>query len=209
MHGSIQPDHLIHVGSRWVLTHGSLLVAGGATQFLPQRNATLWSAHADLSLLAAVIYYALTGAVPPSERSEQQAGLQNSTLSATFAAVLLKGIHPRMEMRYQSASEVLEALGRRTHDRPERSRQHRRSVALDRVAQGQTRSALLAQDAPGPVVPPPAVEPPRHPSPPPEWTLLPGAEDLPPFPPGQDRLMALVWTAGMLLAAMSILLMAR
>jgi hypothetical protein len=138
-HGSIQPEHIIHVGSRWVLTHGSPLVAGDIIQWIPDLKTTRLAAQSspasDLFALSAAIYYATVGRIPPVDGREQQADLMKAALSPTFAAILLKGIHPRTEMRYQHPSELVEALGRGANDRHEGVRWRPRSGALEQVPQ--------------------------------------------------------------------------
>ncbi len=116
VHGAIQPDHIFHVGSRWVLSNGSVLVAGGATQLLSQQKAApeiianFPVLAADLYALAAVIYYAVTGAIPSQNKEMQQAQLAKFSLSPTFAALLLAGIHPQSQRRYRTPTEIMGAL---------------------------------------------------------------------------------------------------
>jgi hypothetical protein len=150
VHGLIQSDHIFRVGSNWALTHGSLLAAGGATRLLPSLEetpgATQSTPDSDLFALSAVIYSAVTGSVPPLHREEQQRQLTHASLSATFAAVLLKGVHPQSEARYHHPSEIMRALGRKS-DRTleEEQRLRRRDTIRQRVQQATHPSGSLPQ----------------------------------------------------------------
>ncbi len=215
VHGSIQPDHPVQVGARWVLTHASPLVAGGVTPCLPALATTRLAAQstpeADLSMLSAVIYCAVTGRVPSGEVAEQQAQMLRAGLSPTFAEVLLKGVHPRPQERYQSASELLSALGQRPTHSDEAGRRQRRRNALGQLSQQpSTPAPVQAQNQRAPVVPsPPPMDLPRPPQPSQGERRLVPPENVAPVAPGRDRLMALGWTTGVLLVGLLILLMAR
>jgi|GEM_PF-3242885 serine/threonine protein kinase len=213
-HGLIQPNHIMHVGSRWTLTYGSPLIAGGITQWVPAlketRLATQSSPASDLSSLSATIYYAVTGRVPPVDERERQGDLMNAALSPTFAEILLKGIHPRAEVRYQQPSELVMALGRLTENRREGSRRQYRGGAREQVPQEPPSAAVSAQARPVPVSPPPSpmVAPMRQ-YPPQGETLLAPFEGLPPLPRSKETLLALLWAGGILLCTVSIVLVAR
>lgn len=212
-HGSIQPTHLVQVGSRWVLTHASPLVAGGVMQCVPALKTTRQAAQstpaADLSMLSAVIYCAVIGRVPPAEVEKKQAQVMRAGLSPTFAAILLKGVHPRPQERYQSASELLEALGQRPTRGDEGARRQRRRHASGQLPLPSTPTPVQVLKAHAPVVPTPPVEPPRPPYPSQGRKQRVPPEDLLPVAPGRDRLLALGWTSGVLLAGLIILLIAR
>lgn len=158
-HGLIQPDHIMHVGSRWVLTYGSPLIAGGITQWVPALKETRLAAQStpasDLFSLSAAIYYAVIGRVPPVGEREQQRDLMGAALSPTFAAILLKGVHPRAEVRYQQPSELVVALGRFPANRHEGARRQYRSSARAQIPQEPRSAAVSAQNRPVPVAPPP------------------------------------------------------
>ena len=213
-HGLIQPNHIMHVGSRWTLTYGSPLIAGGITQWVPAlketRLATQISPAAYLSSLSATIYYAVTGRVPSVDEREQQVDLMSAKLSPTFAEILLKGIHPRAEVRYQQPSELVMALGRLTENRHEGSRRQYRGSAREQVPQEPPSAAVSAQGRPVPVAPPPLpVVAPMRQYPPQGETLLAPFEGLPPLPRSKETLLALLWAGGILLCTVSIVLVAR
>ncbi len=214
VHGSLQPDHLVQVGSRWVLTHASPLVAGGVTQWIPALKTTRLAVQstpaADLSTLSAVIYYAVIGRVPPQSMEEQQAQVIRATLSPPFAAVLLKGVHPRQQERYPSPSELLEAMGQRPARSDEEMRRRRRNASRPVSQQPMRSSIVQVQNHRTSVVPsPPLVELPRTVQHLQARRWFAPPEILPPIPPGRDRLMALGWTGVVLLAGAIILLVAR
>lgn len=214
VHGSIQPDHLVQVGPRWVLTHASPLVAGGVTQSVPALATTRLAAQStpttDLFMLSAAIYTAVIGRVPPAEGAEQQAQVMRARLSPTFTEVLLKGVHPRPQERYQSPSELLASLGHRPTPSNEETQRQRRRNASRQLPQPATLSPMQAQNHHDPVVlTSPSVEPSRPLSPSQGREQLAPPEDLPLVAPGRDRLTALGWTSGVLLVGLIILLLAR
>jgi hypothetical protein len=215
VHGSIQPEHVVQVGSHWVLTHASPLVAGGVMQCVPALKTTRLAAQstpeADLAMLSAVIYCAVTGRVPPAEVAEQQLQVMRAGLSPTFEAVLLKGIHPHPQERYPSASDLLEALGHRPTRSDEGGRRQRRQSALGQPSQQpSTPSPAQAQNQHVLVAPPTRhMEPSTAAQHPQEGRPVAPLEDLAPVAPGRDRLMAVGWTGGVLLAGLIILLLAR
>ncbi|HEV2659489.1 MAG TPA: hypothetical protein VGU68_02755 [Ktedonobacteraceae bacterium] len=214
VHGSIQPEHVVQVGSHWVLTHASPLVAGGVMQCVPALRTTQLAGQstpaADLALLSTAIYSVVIGRVPPDGGAEQQAQVMRAGLSPTFAAILLKGVHPRPQERYQSASNLLEALGHRPTRSNEDVRRQRRRNASRHLPQPSTPSPVQAQNQHAPIVlTSPSVEPSRPLSPAQGREQFVPSEDLPPVAPGRDRLTALGWTSGVLLVGLIMLLLAR
>jgi hypothetical protein len=212
VHGSIQPAHLVQVGSRWVLTHASPLVAGGVMECVPALKTTQLAAQstpaADLAMLSVVIYCAVIGHVPPAEGAEQQAQVMRARLSPTLAVLLLKGVHPHQQERYQSASELLDAVGHRPTRSDEGGRRQRRRSTLGLVQSQPTPTQAQNHRAPV-ILPPSPVEPfkPAHPEQGRNQRV--SSEDLPSVTAGRDRLTALGWISGVLLVGLIILLMAR
>ncbi len=213
-HGSIQPNHIMHVGSRWVLTYGSPLIAGGITQWIPAlkttRLATQSSPASDLSSLSAAIYYAVTSKLPAVDERKQQVDLMSATLSPKFAEILLRGVHPSAEVRYQQPSELVAALKQLTGDRHEGARRQYRSSVHEQIPQKPWPSAVSGQGRPVPVAPPstPIVSP-RQQHPLPEKALLTPLEDFPPLSRSKETLMALLWVGSILLCTVGIVLIAR
>lgn len=216
VHGAIQPSHIVNVGSQWALANSSVLIAGDAAQFLSPGNivpelTTGATPAADLFALTASIFYAVTGIVPTSDSRSQQAQLTNAAISPTLTSVLLKGINPRSQERYQKPSEIINVLRGSANPEQRRSSQERRSTALPNTRIG----ANSQVQRPLPVSPPvgapvsPAQAQVRPQDDVEEATLLPRPEDLPPLPQKLDSLAAMFWTVSILCATTVFLIIAR
>ncbi len=125
LHGLIKPEHIIiRSGSQYVLTNFSIVLAGGATQFVSGIDRTLLSPYAapefargvidvrlDLYSLLATIYHAVTGSVPAGVSGSIPAAQRlNPNISAQFDAILAKGLRPIAGQRYQRPSELRQDL---------------------------------------------------------------------------------------------------
>jgi eukaryotic-like serine/threonine-protein kinase len=119
VHGSIQPSNLMVVGGvvkvadlglgrlaqslRWTM--------GGPPDYRAPEGQ--WDAAGDLYALCAVLYHLMTG-VHPKSQSQGVALPLPSQLSPgvpeAFDKLLLRGLHPRPEMRLVRADEVLSEL---------------------------------------------------------------------------------------------------
>ncbi len=115
VHGSVQPSNLIvsqGVIKLADLGLGRLASAPStATDYRPPEGG--FDIHADLYALAAVLYHLLTGAHPKAQ--SQGVGLPlPSALAAgvpeALDKLLLRCLHPRRELRLQSADDVLREL---------------------------------------------------------------------------------------------------
>lgn len=123
VHGLIQPEHIvIRPDGQYVLKNFSVVLAGGASQFIsgldrpslspymaPELTQGIIDVRADLYSLLATAYYTVTGKAPvradlgsdiPSARTI------NPRLSPLFDVVLSRGLHPSIEQRYQRPSEL-------------------------------------------------------------------------------------------------------
>ena len=126
VHGMIRPEHII-VGrgnSGYVLTSFSILMAGGATQFIagidrtrlsvysaPELTRGVIDVRSDLFSLIATAYHAVTGSIPASvSGSVPQAQRLNPNISPQFDAILSKGLRPIASQRYQRPSELRQEL---------------------------------------------------------------------------------------------------
>ena len=126
VHGMIRPEHII-VGrgnSRYVLTSFSILMAGGATQFIsgidrtrlsvytaPELTRGVIDVRSDLFSLIATAYHAVTGSIPASvSGSVPQAQRLNPNISPQLDAILSKGLRPIASQRYQRPSELRQEL---------------------------------------------------------------------------------------------------
>lgn len=122
MHGLISPEHVFSTrnGSQYVLTNFSLVLAGGATQFIAGIDRSLLTPYAapeftrgaidvrsDLYSLMATAYHTVTGSVPSGvSGSIPSAQRLNPNVSAEFDAILSKGLRPIAAQRYQRPSEL-------------------------------------------------------------------------------------------------------
>ncbi|HEU5226797.1 MAG TPA: protein kinase [Ktedonobacteraceae bacterium] len=123
VHGLIQPEHIvIKPDGQYVLRNFSVVLAGGATQFVtgleraslspyiaPELTQGLIDVRADLYSLLATAYYTVTGKAPV--RTEQDgdiasARIINPRLSPLFDVILSRGLHAAIEQRYQRPSEL-------------------------------------------------------------------------------------------------------
>ncbi len=126
VHGLIRPEHILagRTGSQYMLTNFSIVLAGGATQFVAGVDRTRLSPYAapefvrgvidvrtDLYALMATAYHAVTGSMPTGvSGSIPQAQRLNPNVSAQFDAVLGKGLRPIASQRYQRPSELRQEL---------------------------------------------------------------------------------------------------
>ncbi|MEO8952930.1 MAG: protein kinase [Ktedonobacteraceae bacterium] len=126
VHGLIRPEHIIvgRSGAQYVLSNFSIVLAGGATQFVSGIDRTHLSAYSapelvrgvidvrtDLYSLLATAYHAVTGSLPSSvSGSIPSAQRLNPNISPAFDAVLSKGLRPIANQRYQRPSELRQEL---------------------------------------------------------------------------------------------------
>ncbi len=126
VHGLIRPEHIIvrHSGSDYVLTNFSVILAGGATQFVAGIDRSYLSPYtspefirgtidvrADIYSLVATAYHAATGSIPASVGGIiAQSQRLNPTLSSAFDAILTRGLRPIASQRYQRPSELRQDL---------------------------------------------------------------------------------------------------
>ena len=126
VHGLIQPEHIIigRTGSDYILTNFSIILAGGATQYITgidRSHLTAYTApefvrgtidgRSDLYSLLATAYHAVTGSLPVNEGiGILQAQRLNPNVSAAFDAILARGLRPIVSQRYQRPSELRQEL---------------------------------------------------------------------------------------------------
>ncbi len=126
VHGLIRPEHIIiaRTGSDYILTNFSIVLAGGATQFIagidhshltpyiaPEFVYGTIDVRSDLYSLLATAYHAATGSLPINAgASIPQAQRLNPTVSAAFDAILARGLRPIASQRYQRPSELRQDL---------------------------------------------------------------------------------------------------
>ena len=126
VHGLIRPEHIVvgRSGSQYVLSNFSIVLAGGATQFVSGIDRTRLSVYSapefvrgvldvrtDLFSLLATAYHAVTGSLPSSvSGSIPSAQRLNPNISPAFDTVLSKGLRPIANQRYQRPSELRQEL---------------------------------------------------------------------------------------------------
>jgi serine/threonine protein kinase len=126
VHGLIRPEHIVisRYGAQYMLTNFSIVLAGGASQFVsgidrtrltpyvaPEFVRGLIDVRTDLYSLLATAYHAVTGSPPAGvSGSIPQAQRINPNVSAQFDAILSKGLRPVSSQRYQRPSELRQDL---------------------------------------------------------------------------------------------------
>lgn len=126
VHGLIRPEHIIIArgGSQFILSTFSIILIGGATQFVagmdrtelspytaPEFTRGVIDSRSDLFSLLATAYHAVTGSVPAGlSGSIPQAQRLNPAISQQFDAILTRGLRPIAGQRYQRPSELRQDL---------------------------------------------------------------------------------------------------
>ena len=232
VHGLISPEHIMlkRSGSQYVLTNFSIVLAGGATQFISGIDRTRLSIYtapefvrgvidvrSDLFSLLATAYHIVTSSVPAGvSGSIPQAQRLNPYVSPQFDAILAKGLRPVASQRYQRPSELRQDLlamrsvtgtlvpgagqGQRFEPPP--------SFMPQPVFGGKQRFESPPQAIPDSVAqtfqslaPVEDVEDHR--------LLLPAPEDLPPMPWRNDALHAAFWLGSILICLILIAIVAH
>jgi serine/threonine protein kinase len=126
VHGLIRPEHIVlsRNGSQYILTNFSVVLAGGATQYIagmerfrlspytaPEFIRGVVDVRTDMYSLIATAYHAVTGSAPSSiNGSIPQAQRVNPNVSSAFDAILSKGLRTVPNQRYQRPSELRQDL---------------------------------------------------------------------------------------------------
>ncbi len=126
VHGLIRPEHIMlsRNGSQYILTNFSIVLAGGATQYVagmersrlspytaPEFVRGVVDVRTDIYSLIATAYHAVTGSVPAGiSGSIPQAQRINPNVSSAFDAILSKGLRTVPNQRYQRPSELRQDL---------------------------------------------------------------------------------------------------
>jgi serine/threonine protein kinase len=227
-HGLISPEHIMitRTGSQYVLTNFSVVLAGGATQFISGIDRTRLSVYTapefvrgvievrcDLFSLMATAYHAVTGSIPAGvSGSIPQAQRLNPNVSQQFDAVLSKGLRPIASQRYQRPSELRQdLLAMRSVSGSLVSNAQRFEAPLiaqpvnsaekqrtEPAAQGVSDSLAQAFQS---LAPSEDLEE--------QPLLLPRPEELPPMAERNDRLIAFLWLSGILVGLLIIVFMTR
>ena len=233
VHGLIRPEHIIagRNGSQYSLTNFSVVLAGGATQFVVGMERNRLSAYTapefvrgvvdvrtDMYSLIATAYHAVTATVPSGiSGSIPQAQRINHAISSEFDAILTKGLRAVANQRYQRPSELRQDL------------LALRSVSGSLVSSGNSpaaspaisgMSAAPAQPARGngqahftprtqaDFVPLPISMEADYPDSD-RVLLLPKPEDLPPMKQADDRLNAAFWLGAILISLIILVILTQ
>jgi serine/threonine protein kinase len=226
VHGLISPEHIMvtRSGSQYMLTNFSIVLAGGATQFVSGIDRGRLSPYAppefargaidirtDLYALLATAYHLVTGSPPTGvSGSIPPAHRLNPQVSTEFDAILSKGLRPIASQRYQRPSELRQDL------------LALRSVAGSVSAGSSQWYEQSLQSMPlmpqKPVTAPPVPDSVAQALPrmlgatleeEEQRLLLPRPEDLPPMRESNDKLNASLWVIGMLVALIVVVVLAR
>lgn len=232
IHGLIRPEHILitRSGSQYMLTNFSVLLAGGATQFVagtvPSQLSTytapecvqgILGTATDLYALLATAYHAVTGAIPKTLGGSIPPARQlNATVSAQFDAILAKGLRPIPSQRYQRPSELRQDLmtlrstsvnlAANTTPKPTFRSPIPRVASLvpkeqsSKVEDQPSVPQLVAQTLQS-LIPDDYVEE--------RQTLLPRPEDLPPLSQGNDSRNAALWLIGILLCFLLLVILSH
>lgn len=229
IHGLIRPEHILarRSVSQYVLINSSIVLAGGAMQFVSGMDRSRVSPYAppefvrgnvdvrsDLYSLLATAYHAVTGSVPAeigSSGTLPQARQLNPHISREFDAILNRGLRPAPAMRYQTPAELRQDL------------LFLRSTASSRGNDSQMASGvrsggqLTRQNPPAfPQIPdrvaqvlPNLLAQSIEEDDPEGKLLLPRPEDLPPMAEGNDVRLSLFWLVGILACLLVLVFLSR
>jgi serine/threonine protein kinase len=231
VHGLIRPEHIVMSlsGSQYLLTNFSIIMAGGATQFVtgvdrtqlspfmaPELSRGTIDPRLDLYSLLATAYYAVTGSIPDGHSGTIIPSAQklNPNVSSAFDNILMKGLRPLVNQRYQHPLELRQdLLGLRSVSgtitpknetlvsasgvpRPALpqstvsiSSQQEIPDSVAQVLPGLLATGMDDDDDPG--------------------AMLPRPEDLPPMEPRNERLQSIIWLAGVLVCLIAIVFLSR
>src|SRR5579875_601785 len=123
VHGNIRPEHIVLVNEGWqcavttfsvilAMQTAQLISGGGRAQLSPYMAPELARGvidpRSDLYALMATAYHVVTGSLPTTGRGQTilPARQVNANVSPQFEAILMKGLQPLAENRYQRVSEL-------------------------------------------------------------------------------------------------------
>jgi serine/threonine protein kinase len=231
VHGLIRPEHIVTSlsGNQYLLTNFSVIMAGGATQFVsgldrtqlspfmaPELSRGTIDPRLDLYSLLATAYYAVTGSIPNGNNGTIIPSAQklNPNVSSAFDNILMKGLRPLINQRYQHPLELRQdLLGLRSVSGSITPRNETliSASASQRPAQPQSTVSIVSQqeipDSVAQVLPgllATGMDDDDDPS-----TMLPRPEDLPPMEPRNEQLQSVIWLAGILVCLIAIVILSR
>lgn len=233
VHGLIRPEHIIadRNVSQYSLTNFSVVLAGGATQFVVGMERNRLSAYTapefvrgvvdvrtDMYSLIATAYHAVTGTVPSGlSGSIPQAQRINHAISSEFDAILTKGLRAVANQRYQRPSELRQDLlalrsvsgslvssGNAPAANSGAAAAH---YAPPQPARGNQQPQFAQRNQAG-FMPLPISLPTNEPDNE-KVLLLPKPEDLPPMKQGDDRLGAALWLGTILISLIILVVLSQ
>lgn len=234
VHGLIRPEHISagRNGSQYSLTNFSVVLAGGATQFVvgmernrlspytaPEFVRGVVDVRTDMYSLIATAYYAVTGSVPSGlSGSIPQAQRINHAISSEFDAILTKGLRAIANQRYQRPSELRQDLLALRSVSGSLVSSNNNSVAEPSVAAApayapaqparQNPQAQFARQNQANYMPLPisiaSDEPVSE-----QVFLLPKPEELPPMKQADDRLNAALWLGAILISLIILVVLSQ
>ena len=231
VHGLIQPEHIImgRTSSDYVLTNFSIILAGGATQYITgidRSRLTPYTApefvrgtidgRSDLYSLLATAYHTVTGSSPVNVGvSIPQAQRLNPNVSSAFDAILARGLRPIVSQRYQRPSELRQDLltmrsvnstvtaSTASHTEPDIPKIERPiSIQLTSTAQSGPSSDGLAQVLPSMLTSDLFNDQEKR-------LLLPNPEELPAMQERNDVQQAAFWLIGILVCLVILVILSR
>lgn len=229
VHGLIRPEHIIigRGGSEYTLTNFSIVLAGGATQYVagidrstpyiaPEFVRGTIDGNSDLYSLLATAYHTVTGSPPVNVGiTIPQARSLNPTVSSAFDAILTRGLRPIASQRYQRPSELRQDLlairaANNTSTTNSSSLAGAETPKAEQPVTLQTRQAThqtpqvdtLSQVLPS-MLASSIVDDQEH------QLLLPRPEELPPMPMRNDFQQAAFWLVGILIGLIIIVIVSR
>ncbi len=126
VHGLIRPEYIILArnNAQFMLINFSVVLAGGATQFVTSMDRSLLSPYTapefvrsvidvrtDMYSLLATAYHAATGSIPNALNGSVIPARQiNNNISTEFDAILTKGLRASVSQRYQRPAELRQNL---------------------------------------------------------------------------------------------------
>jgi hypothetical protein len=221
VHGLIRPEHIIvrRTGSEYILTHFSIVLAGGAIQFIsgtertspytaPELVRGVVDVRSDMYSLLATAYYLVTGSAPTEIGGNiPQAQRLNPNVSAQFEAILARGLRSNANQRYQRPAELLQdLLAIRSVNgslvskagRAEQISVQPSSPKTELSASATNTSTTASQALPMLLTPIEDVEE--------RALLLPRPEELPPLEDGNDSRNAAIWLGILLMCLLLIVI---
>jgi serine/threonine protein kinase len=230
VHGLIRPEYVMisPPGTQYLLTNFSVVLAGGATQFVsgvdrsqlspfasPELSRGVVDVRLDLYSLLATAYYAVTGSILDVNSGQVILSAQtlNPAVSAAFDAILMRGLRPVANRRYQRPSELRQdLLGINAASGPLISQNEMASSgqAVKLSARRQTSISVSSQSAPDTVAQMlPGMVATGLDDEFERGLMLPKLEELSPLEQRNDTLLSLLWVLAILVGLIVLVVLGR